>query len=151
MVNEFIAVSMAVVPGVEAMWSSAILICLDKEYMIPLAVIMNFIATVVFLEVVDRFGIPKKLEGFIENRVNNMIKKFEKWFSKYAYVVMFLLIGMPFTGIGSYTGAFIGRVLGLKKPMFYVSIFLGIMLSVIFSYMIIYGINTIGIRCDYYK
>ncbi|MBI3190697.1 small multi-drug export protein [archaeon] len=151
MFSSIIAVLFSVVPGVEAMWSSAMLICLDAEYMIPLAIILNFAATVVFLEIVDRYGLPRKVESFIERKVNNRIKKFEKWFSRYAYVVIFILVGLPFTGVGSYTGAFIGRVLGLKKPLLFVSILLGIILSVTFSYMIIYGVNTIGIRCDYYK
>ena len=118
MLNEYVAVLIAAVPGIEAMWSSVYLICAHAEYLIPLAILINFIAVVAFVFVTEKYGMPSRIESFLERRVNSRIKQFEKWFSVHGYIIIFALIALPLTGVGSYTGAFIGRVLKLKKSIF---------------------------------
>ncbi len=139
---------LSAVPGIEAMWVSAYLICANSLYLVPVAIMINFIAVIVFMKIIDTYKLPERVERFVVRRTDNKIKRFEKWFSKYGYIVLFLLIALPLTGIGSYTGAFIGRVLGLKKHVFYISIFLGIAVSVVFAFLIVYGINIIGVKCQ---
>ena len=147
MVNDIIVILLAAVPGIEAMWSSAYLICSNSMNLVPLAIVINFLAVMAFIKIIDNYKLPVKVENFIERRVNSRIKKFEKWFSKYGYVVLLILIGLPLSGVGSYTGAFIGRVLGLKKHIFYLCVFLGISFSVTFAFLIAYGIDIIGVKC----
>lgn len=145
--NEIIVLLLAAVPGIEAMWSSAYLICAGQYSLIPAAILVNFLAVVAFVYIVDRFSIPGKVEGFLQKRAERKVKKFEKWFGKYGYAVLFVLIGLPLSGVGSYTGAFIGRVLKLNKGAFYLALFFGISFSVIFAYLIAFGVDLIGIKC----
>jgi uncharacterized membrane protein len=147
MVSEIISVLLSAVPGIEAMWASAYLICAGSAQLIPFTIIVNFVSVSIFIKIVDTIRLPVKVEGFIARRVNSRIKKFEKWFGRYGYVILFVLISLPFSGIGSFTGAFIGRVLGLRKHVFYLYIFLGIAFSVVFAFLIAYGIDIIGIKC----
>jgi len=144
---ETISVLLAAVPGIEAMWASAYLICAGALALVPLAILINFAAVVIFVHVVERVGLPARLERFLEHRVNSRVKRFEAWFSRYGYAVILVLVALPLSGIGSYTGAFIGRTLGLRRPVFYVCIFLGIVVSVLFAFLIAYGINVIGVTC----
>jgi uncharacterized membrane protein len=145
--NEIIALLLAAVPGIEAMWSSAYLICANAADLIPFSIAINFIAVLAFLWVIDRYGLPAKVEHLLAKRAGARIKKFEKWFARYGYVILLALIGLPLTGIGSYTGAFIGRTLGLKKHTLYATIFAGIVVSALFAFLIAFGVDVIGVKC----
>jgi uncharacterized membrane protein len=145
--DEIIALILAIVPGIEAMWSSTYLICSNAINLIPFSILINFVGVVIFITIIDNFGLPKKLEHFLVKRAGNRISKFEKWFARYGYIILLLLVGLPLTGVGSYTGAFIGRTLGLRKHTLYIAVFLGIVISAMFAFLLAFGIDLIGVKC----
>lgn len=145
--NELISILIAAVPGVEAMWASAYMLCNNTPLLIPLAIFMNFLGVVVFITLVEHWKMPDRVESFFRKRSKNALLRFEKWFTGYGFFVLFVLIALPFTGIGSYTGAFIGRTLGLRRIKLYAVVLCGIALSVVFAYMISYGVDLIGFHC----
>jgi uncharacterized membrane protein len=80
--------------------------------------------------------LPQRVEGFLEKRRQKAIKRIEGWFGKYGNIALFLLIALPFTGVGSYSGAFIGRVFDLKGAKFYLMILAAISFSLLFGFLI---------------
>lgn len=135
------------VPGIEARGASIYFLCSNQYVFIPLTIALNFFAILVFVYLLDSARIPGRIERFLENRAKKKAKLLEKWFSKYGNLAVFLLIALPSTGIGSFTGAFIGRVFELSGRKFYLVILLAIILSLIPSVLIAYGINIFGIKC----
>ncbi len=124
------------VPGIEAMWSSSYFFCSGQSAYILLAILLNFAGVVTFVKLLDRGMVPKRIEGFLEKRRKKAMDRAEKWFGRYGNAVLFLLIAMPFTGVGSYTGAFIGRVFELKGARFYLMLLAAISFSVVFGFLI---------------
>jgi uncharacterized membrane protein len=133
--NEWI-VLLSIVPGIEAMWSSAYFFCSGQLAYIPPAILLNFLGVVAFIKLVDRGMIPKRIEGFLEKRGKKATARAEKWFKRYGNVALFFLIAMPFTGVGSYTGSFIGRIFELKGARFYLMLLAAISFSVVFGFLI---------------
>jgi uncharacterized membrane protein len=76
------------------------------------------------------------VERFLEKKGEKAMKRAENWFHKYGNIVLFLLIALPFTGVGSFTGSFIGRVFELKGTRFYLMILGSICFSVVFGFLI---------------
>ena len=140
--NEWI-VLLSIVPGIEAMWSSAYFFCSGQPAYILLAILLNFAGVVAFVQLLDRGMVPKRIESFLERRRKKAMDMAEKWFMRYGNAVLFLLIAMPFTGIGSYTGSFIGRVFELKGARFYLMILAAISFSVIFGFLIGSAFNLV--------
>ncbi len=136
--NEWVAL-LSMVPGIEAMWSSSYFFYSSQLLYIPFCVVLNFLAVFAFVKVLDKGMLPERIERLLERRREKAIKRVESWFHKYGNLALFLLIGLPFTGIGSYTGAFIGRVFELKGRTFYLMILGSICLSVLFGYFIGYS------------
>jgi uncharacterized membrane protein len=134
--NEILVVLMSMVPAVEAMWTSSYFFYSGQFLYIPFCVILNFLAVVVFLKILDKGMLPKRVENFLQKRGNKAMQKAEKWFQMYGNIVLFFLIALPFTGIGSFTGSFIGRVFDLKGSRFYFMLLGAISLSVVFGYVI---------------
>jgi uncharacterized membrane protein len=133
--NEWI-VLLSMVPGIEAMWSSAYFFCSGQPAYTILAILLNFASVVAFVKLLDMGMVPKRIEGFLEKRRKKAMERAEKWFKKYGNVVLFLLIAMPFTGVGSYTGSFIGRVFELKGLKFYLMVLSAISFSVAFGFLL---------------
>ncbi len=138
---------LSLVPGLEARASSIYFICSGKYLFIPLAVALNFIAVLVFLKLLDKALVPNRVERFLESRADKIMNKAERWFKKYGNIAIFLLVALPSTGIGSFSGAFIGRVFELKGRSFYFAIILGILFSLLPAILIAYGISVLGIKC----
>ena len=141
-------VFLSLIPGIEARGASFLLVCSNQWLLIPLAIVLNFVAIVVFIKILDAAKLPKKMENFLEKKLDKRIKKIESWFQKYGNYALFLLIALPLTGIGAFTGAFIGRVFGLKGTFFYFMIILAIILSIIPALLIAYGISLFGFTCN---
>ena len=133
--NEWI-VLLSIVPGIEAMWSSAYFFCSGQLAYIPMAILLNFLGVVAFIKLLDRGMVPKRIESFLETRRKKAMDRAEKWFGRYGNIVLFFLIAMPFTGVGSYTGSFIGRIFELKGARFYLMILGAISFSVIFGFVL---------------
>ena len=144
---EIIFLLLSMIPGIEARGSSIYFLCSNQYLFIPLTIILNFFAILVFVYLLDSAKVPKRIENFLENRARKKIKLIEKWFGKYGNIAILLLIALPSTGIGSFTGAFIGRVFGLRGKTFYLAILLAVIFSLIPSVLIAYGINIFGIEC----
>ena len=139
---------LSIVPAIEARGAAFYFICAGSEYLafiLLAAVMLNFAAVIVFLKLLDRAMIPGRIERFLDNRVNKRIKRIESWFKRYGNLAIFLLIALPSTGIGSFTGAFIGRVFELRGKIFYLSVLAGIALSLVPAVLIAYGINILGV------
>ena len=65
-----LSILLAAVPAVEAMWTSVYLICTQKAFLIPLAILINFLAVFVFVKALDRALLPQRIEKFLERRVS---------------------------------------------------------------------------------
>ena len=136
------------VPGIEAMWTSVYFLCSSQFLLLPFTVIMNFIAVIIFIKIVDMALLPERIEKFLEKRLNKKIIKFERWFQSYGSIVIVAAIALPFSGVGSFTGAIIGRIFGLDKKKLHLAVFLGIVLSVLPAFIIAHSINNyLGITC----
>jgi uncharacterized membrane protein len=140
--NEWI-VLLSIVPGIEAMWSSAYFFCSGQLAYIPLAILLNFAGVVAFIKLLDRGMVPQRIENFLEKRREKAAKRIEGWFGRYGNVALFFLIAMPFTGIGSYTGSFIGRIFELKGARFYLMLLAAISFSVVFGFLIGSAFNLV--------
>ncbi len=137
----------SIVPGIEARGAGLYLACSKNYLFIPFAVFLNFLSVMIFIRLLDSEKIPEKVEKFLEKKAGKHMKRAEKWFSKHGNLAIFFLIALPFTGIGSYTGAFIGRVFGLETRVFYGYVFLGILFSVLIGVIAGYWIGFTGIVC----
>jgi uncharacterized membrane protein len=133
--NEWI-VLLSIVPGIEAMWSSAYFFCSGQPAYILLAILLNFAGVVAFVKLLDKGMVPKRIESFLERRRRKAAERIERWFGKYGNIALFFLIALPLTGIGSYTGAFIGRVFGLRGAGFYLMLLAAISFSVVFGFVL---------------
>ena len=142
MMNELVLL-LSAVPAIEARGASVYFIYSGQWFFIPLTVVVNFLAVLLFMKLLDMGKIPNRLESFMQRRMDKAYRRIEKWFEKYGNVAILLLIALPSTGVGSFTGAFIGRAFGLKSRMFYASIFLGIALSLAISFPIAYLLNLV--------
>lgn len=140
-------VLLSAVPGIEAMWTSVYLICSQNSYLIPLAVIINFISVSIFTKLLDASKIPKTVSNYLENKLNKKMKKIENLSNKYGSYAILILIGLPLSGIGSFSGAFIAKVLGINGGKLYIVIFLGIIMSLAPAFLISHGISILGIKC----
>ncbi|MEM5812239.1 MAG: small multi-drug export protein [Candidatus Aenigmatarchaeota archaeon] len=129
-------VLLSMVPGIEAMWASSYFFYYNELIYIPLCVLLNFLSVLVFIKILDKGSLPKRVERFLERRKEKAMKRAEKWFQKYGNIVLFFLIALPLTGVGSYTGSFIGRVFDIKGKGFYLMLLGAISLSVVFGYLI---------------
>ncbi len=133
--NEWV-VLLSVVPAIEAMWASSYFFFSNQLAYVPLCIILNFLGVVAFLKILDKGMLPSRIERFLEKTAGKAMKKAEGWFQKYGNFTLLVLIALPFTGVGSYTGAFIGRIFELKGRMFYIMILGSITLSVAFGFFI---------------
>jgi uncharacterized membrane protein len=88
------------------------------------------------VKLIDRGMLPPRIEKLLQRRAEKATMRVESWFQRYGNFSLFLLIALPFTGVGSYTGAFIGRVFQLKGTSFYLMILGSISMSVVFGYLI---------------
>ena len=133
--NEWILL-LSMVPAIEAMGASVYFFCSGQLLYLPLCVLLNFLGVFVFIKAMDRGMLPQRVEKFLERRREKAAKRIEGWFGRYGNIALFFLIAMPLTGIGSYSGAFIGRVFELKGAKFYLMILLAISFSLVFGFLI---------------
>ncbi len=147
MLADITALLLSVVPAIEARGASLYFICTGKYWLVPVAVALNFFAVLAFLWLLDKAVVPARIERFLEKRAKKIMPKAEQWFKKYGNIAIFLLVALPSTGIGSFTGAFIGRIFGLKGRIFYLAIVAGIALSLVPVALLVYGISILGIGC----
>ncbi len=131
----------SLVPGIEARGASIYFFCSNQLMLIPFAVALNFAGVMFFLKLLDAGKVPGRVESLIEKRAGKFAERIERWFERYGNITLFLLIALPSTGIGSYTGAFIGRVFGLEGAKFYTYILLGIISSLALAFTIAFAIN----------
>jgi uncharacterized membrane protein len=129
---------LSAVPGIEARGSSIYFIYSGEWFLIPLAIFINFIAVAVFIKLLEMGKVPGRIDVYMERKLKKLHRRVDNWFEKYGNVAIFLLIALPSTGIGSFTGAFIGRAFGLKGKVFYASILLGIACSLVISFPVAY-------------
>ena len=144
--NVFLLLS--IIPGIEARGASFLLVCSNQWLLIPLAVVLNFAAVLVFIKIIDTAKLPGSIEDFLKRKMKKHTARIENWFQRYGNYAIFLLIALPSTGIGSFTGAFIGRVFGLKGTFFYSMIMLATILSIIPALLIAYGVSLFGFTCN---
>ncbi len=144
---EWVFLLIAAVPGLEARASTVYFVCSHSYYWIPLAIVINFIAVVAFIKIIDRFHVPDFVERLLRKRMRKNVDRVERWFTKYGDIAIFLLIALPANGVGSFSGAFIGRVFGLRGFWFYASVLAAIALSLIPAFFVGYGISLLGIHC----
>ena len=135
------------IPGLEARASTVYFVCSGAYHLIPVAIVINFVAVIAFIKIIDRFGLPGGIEKFLKKRLDRKMDRIERWFGRYGDTAIFLLIALPASGIGSYSGAFLGRVFGLKGVWFYASILLAIVVSLLPAFFIGYGISLLDIHC----
>src|SRR3989344_6541655 len=140
--NEFVLL-LSMIPGIEAMWASAYFICSSQFVLVPITVALNFFAVFVFLRLIDRALLPERIERFLQKRLDSKVRTFERWFQGYGMIVLIALVALPFSGIGSFTGALIGRVFGLSERKVFLSEFLGIALSLGPAFLIAHGVHNI--------
>jgi len=133
--NEWIML-LSMVPAIEAMGASMYFFCSSQFIYMPLCILLNFIGVVVFIKILDREMLPQRVESFLEKRRQKAAKRIENWFGSYGNIALFFLIALPLTGIGSYTGAFIGRVFELKGARFYLMILVAISFSLVFGFLL---------------
>lgn len=133
--NEWIML-LSMVPAIEAMGASVYFFCSSQFIYLPLCILLNFIGVVVFIKILDREMLPQRVESFLEKRRQKAAKRIENWFGSYGNIALFFLIALPLTGIGSYTGAFIGRVFELKGARFYLMILVAISFSLVFGFLL---------------
>jgi uncharacterized membrane protein len=138
---------LSMVPAIEARGSTIFLVCSNQWMLIPIAVALNFFATLIFVYIVNKSSLPNRLNNFFKKRAEKRKEKADRLFAKYGNVAVFLLVGVPSTGIGSFTGALIGRMMGLKGKVFYLSILGGIIISLIPALLLGWGIGMLGITC----
>jgi len=141
------ALLLALVPAIEARVPTIYFVCSGQWLLIPIAVLLNFFGTIVFVALIDRTSLSTRIHGFMTKKTGSKREKIKKLFDKYGSAGMFLLIGLPSTGVGSYSGAFLGRVLGLKGRIYYSSILLGILISLVPAILIGLGVNVMGVTC----
>jgi uncharacterized membrane protein len=139
---------LSIVPGLEARFSALLLLCQGHAWLIPLSVILNFAAVLLFVKLLDYSLLPKRVERFLEKRLEKRAEMIENWFEKYGSFFLFILIALPSTGVGSFTAAFIGSVFELRGWLFYISLFLGIIVSILPVLALIHGINFAGLGCQ---
>ncbi|MBI5347074.1 MAG: small multi-drug export protein [Candidatus Aenigmarchaeota archaeon] len=147
MLAEISALFISAVPGLEARAAALYMMCTGNFILIPAAVLINFIAVLIFLRLLDSALVPERVERFLKKRARKAMHKAERWFKKYGNIAIFLLVALPSTGIGSFSGAFIGRIFGLRGYAFYLAIIFGIALSLIPAMLVAYGINVLGLGC----
>ncbi len=140
-------VLLSMVPGIEARGAGLYLACLGHHALIPFAILLNFISAAAFVMLLDSGRVPERVETLLERRSKKLAKRIESFFSRYGNVAIFLLIALPSTGVGSYTGAFIGRVFGLRNRLLYLSLFAGICVSVVAGILVAYAFGSIGFLC----
>ena len=133
--NEWV-ILLSIVPAIEAMWTSSYFFFSNQVIYVPLCIILNFLGVVAFIKLLDKGMLPSRIEKFLERKGEKAMKRAECWFQKYGNFTLLILIALPFTGVGSYTGAFIGRIFELKGWSFYLMILCSITLSVIFGFLI---------------
>ena len=138
---------LSAVPAIEARGSSIYFLCSSQPMLVPLTVLINFLAVVAFIKILELGKVPNLIESFLERRAGKVFERVERWFERHGNLAVLLLIAIPSTGVGSFTGAFIGRSLGLRNRVFYLSIFLGITLSLAISFPIAYALNMLYITC----
>jgi len=135
------------VPALEARVPTIYFVCSNQLLLIPVAVLLNFLGVVAFISIIDRTPLSEKVNNFMTKKTGSKRHKIKSWFDKYGNAAMFLMIGLPSTGVGSYTGAFLGRALGLKGVVFYLSVLAGILISIIPAILIGVGISVLGVVC----
>jgi uncharacterized membrane protein len=140
--NEWI-ILLSMVPGIEAMGASVYFFCSGQLLYLPLCIILNFLGVLVFIKAMDRGMLPQRVERFLERRRERAAKRIENWFGRYGNVALFFLISLPLTGVGSYTGSFIGRVFELKGARFYLMLLAAISFSVVFGFFIGAAFNLV--------
>ena len=138
---------LSMVPAIEARGASIYFLCSGQAWLVPLTVALNFLAVLVFLKVLDLGKVPNRIEGFLERKLDKYYKRVDRWFHKYGNLAIFLLIALPSTGVGSFTGAFIGKAFNLSGKAFYLFILLGITCSLVLSFAAAYFLNALYIRC----
>lgn len=138
---------LSMVPGIEARGSSIYFLCSDQLWLVPVTVVLNFIAVMIFVKVLDMGHVPGRIEGFLERRAEKYYKRVDSWFHRYGNLALFLLIALPSTGIGSFTGAFIGKAFDLRGKVFYVFLLLGIACSLVISFAAAYFLDALYISC----
>jgi len=138
---------LSAVPAIEARGASIYFLCSGQWVFVPVTVAINFIAVLLFLKMLDMGRVPNRIESFFRRKAGRAFRRAEKLFERYGNIAIFLLIALPSTGIGSFTGAFIGRSLGLKGRVFYFSVFMGIVMSLAIAFPIAYMLNMLYITC----
>ena len=86
----------------------------------------NYSASRKFLESVDRFT-----------------EKHGKFFRKYSYFALALIISIPFTGMGSWAGALLSNLTGLRKRYSAIAIATGILISGLLTILAAYGLLSL--------
>jgi uncharacterized membrane protein len=140
--NEWILL-LSMVPAIEAMGASVYFFCSGQLLYLPLCIILNFLGVAIFIKAMDRGMLPQRVEKFLERRRQKAAKRIEGWFGRYGNVALFFLIAMPLTGIGSYSGAFIGRVFELKGAKFYLMLLAAISFSLVFGFFMGRALNLV--------
>ncbi len=138
---------LSMVPAIEARGASVYFLCSGQMFLIPFTVMLNFLAVMIFVKLLELGKVPNRIESLMERRMEKVYHRVEGWFERYGNITVFLLVALPSTGVGSFTGAFIGRSMGLRKRIFYASILAGIVLSLVISFPLAYLLNALYIAC----
>ncbi|MBS3056770.1 MAG: hypothetical protein J4473_05040 [Candidatus Aenigmarchaeota archaeon] len=137
----------SMVPAFEARGASLFFICTKQIEFVVISIILNFIGVIIFLKIMDATMLPEKLNSYIQSKNSKIMKRIEPWFEKHGNFALFLLLALPGTGIGSYTAGFIGKFFRTNTTLFYVLLFSAIIISVLPSFFVIYGVHILGLGC----
>jgi uncharacterized membrane protein len=138
---------LSMIPAIEARGATVYFVCSNQVIFIPAVIVLNFIGVLFFLFIIDRVSIPKKINMWLKRNLNKKKQKADSWFAKYGNLFIFLLVGLPSTGIGSYSGALLGRIFGLRGKVFYLTLIGGIIISLLPAVVLGLGINLLGFTC----
>ncbi|MBQ9322490.1 MAG: small multi-drug export protein, partial [Eubacterium sp.] len=70
-------------------------------------------------------------------------EKHGKFFRKYSYFALALIISIPFTGMGSWAGALLSNLTGLRKKYSSIAIAVGILISGLITILMAYGLLSL--------
>ena len=79
---------------------------------------------------------------FLES-VDKFTEKHGTFFRKYSYFALALIISIPFTGMGSWAGALLSNLMGLRKKYSAIAIAAGILISGLITILMAYGLLSL--------
>ena len=104
---------------------------------LPIPFTLNFTGD--RLQALRKYSASRK---FLET-VDKFTEKHGRFFKRYSYFALALIISIPFTGMGSWAGAFLSNLTGLRKRYSAIAIAVGILVSGLITILCTYGLLSL--------